>query len=79
MLTAVESLFTEGFLRVLKSRLSQEPKVKAHRDSAPTRSKAGGVTRALTFGRKDLQDTQHVVNEIKTNLTKNFDPNLFGL
>jgi len=34
---------------------------------------------ALTFGWETYQETQGAVNEIKTNLTKNFDPDLFGL
>ena len=74
-LTAVESLFTEGFLRVLKSRLLREPKVLS---TMRARSKAGGGSRAITFGRETYQGMQYTVNKIKTNLTKNFYPSLFG-
>ena len=34
---------------------------------------------ALTFGRETHQESQCIANEIKTNLTENFDPDLFGL
>jgi len=33
----------------------------------------------LTFGREVHQEMQYAVNKIKTNLTENFDPILFGL
>lgn len=65
ILTAVESLFTKGFLRVLISRLSRELKVSG--------------TSCLIFGRETNQESQCIVNERKTDLTKTFDPNLFRL